>query len=130
MMIERAQQAPVASSQAERPIEQAASDPLLNRHYFLRLWIGKSLYQKLVRAHGQVRQPDGSRPELSELLEMAVEALLAETALSRARDTTAAEASTERSASESGGEFESIPDSAPSTVRAPTTIRWCSDAKE
>ncbi len=129
MMIERTQQAPAASSQAERPIEPGGADRQLDRHYFLRLWIGKALYQKLVRAHGQLRLPDGSRPELSELLDMAVEALLAETAQSRARDTTSAEGLTGILSDESGGECSSIPDSEPSTVRVPTTMRWCLDAK-
>ena len=96
----------------------------MERHYFLRLWIGKALYQKLVRAHGLVRQPDGSRAELSELLDMAFEALLAEASSSRVRRTLV-----DTRSQSLGAGFEAVPESEPSTVRAPTTIRWCPDAK-
>ena len=46
------------------------------RQYALRICVSKAVYDKLLQAHDSVRREDGSRAELRELLERALDALL------------------------------------------------------
>lgn len=79
------------------------------QQYCLRLWIGEALYRKLVQAHQQVRQGDGTRAGLSEILDRAMDALLCPNGLARRPEVAPSE--------------EHLDDE-PETVRAPTTERW------
>ena len=80
------------------------------RQYALRICVNKAIYEKLLQAHDSVRREDGSRAELRELLEKALDALLGQ-----ARTPTVPPASEP--------DFAEDDEEAP-TVRNPVTQRW------
>ncbi|MBN2196035.1 MAG: hypothetical protein JW751_24680 [Polyangiaceae bacterium] len=96
----------------EGAARRAAAPTPAERQFALRITVNQSFYAKLMRAHESVRHEDGSRAELRELLELAIDHLLANRSVHPSV------------APPAGGRAAADADEEPLTVRAPSTMRW------